>query len=68
MINYNGKEHLKKEYIYTYIYLTNFAIEQKITHCKSTKLYLKTNKRNERGEITNSIELQKNQKRIYEQI
>ena len=37
MINYNGKEH-KKEYMYIYIFMNHFAVQQKLTHCQSTIL------------------------------
>ena len=41
MINHKGKEYFKKEciYIYVYIKLNHFAVQQKLTqHCKSAIL------------------------------
>ena len=39
MINHKGKEFLKKECLYIYVYLNHFAMYQKWTqHCKSTSI------------------------------
>ena len=40
MIDHNRKEHEKKS-IYIYLQLNHFAVQQKLTHCKSTRLQLK---------------------------
>ena len=50
MINHNGKEYENKECVY--IYITDFAVQQKLTqHCKSTILQqknIKTEKKEKR--------------------
>ena len=41
-INHNGKEYKKRIYMYIYIWLNHFAVQQKSTqHCKSTIFQLK---------------------------